>query len=123
VHGRQADPSSDVIGRFAVGAALNIQEVNGVITDYLDCDPLDLQGYGWRPFLHPDDRDAVAQMGQELHYRLAGTYDCRAQGRAGEPILHLRIRTLIVQAAGKPPASKGIIYLRALEPRRAILLP
>jgi PAS domain-containing protein len=123
VQGRRVGPSREVIGRFAVGAALNIQQVSGSIIEYLDCDPVELQGYGWRPFLHPDDRDEIAQMAEELHYSQAGAYECRAQARCGEPILHLRIRTLIVQAVGLPPAAKGVIDLRAVESRRTILLP
>jgi PAS domain-containing protein len=116
-------PSSSLIGTFACGASLAIQNIRGTIGDYLDCSPTDLQGYGWRSFLHPDDRQAIFQMAQDLQAGRAGKYDCRAQGRPGEPIVYLHLRTLIVQEQGQLKGAEGLIDLAHVEARRTIMLP
>ena len=59
----------------------------------------------------------------DLEMGRAGMYDLRAQSRCGDPILHLRIRTLMLQSSGKPPTVRGVLDLRHAESRRTIVLP
>jgi PAS domain-containing protein len=119
----QADRNSALIGTFDCGVSLAIEHINGTIAEYLDCEPGELQGYGWRPFLHPDDRTVIFEMAQALQAGRAGSYDCRAQARRGEPVLHLRVRTLVLQQQGYPSGAEGLIDLLDVESRRAIVLP
>jgi hypothetical protein len=123
VPGGSAAPVKSLIGTFVCGVSLAIQNITGSISEYLDCTPSDLEEYGWRPFLHPHDRDVIFRMAQELQIGRAGSYDCRAQARVGEPILHIRVRTLAVSENGLPCGAEGMIDLRHVESRRTIVLP
>jgi PAS domain-containing protein len=111
-----------LIGTFACGVSLQLERISGTIGEYLQCDPADLEGHGWQPFLHPDDRMVVFQLAQDLQAGRAGCYDCRAQARTGDPVLHLRVRTLVVQQHGDPTGAEGLIDLAHVEPRRAIVI-
>ena len=109
-----------LIGTFGCDPTLNITSVNGQIVDLLDCLPSELKGHGWRPFIPPDDVPVTQQMAHDLHAGLAGAYDIRAQARCGEPILYLRIRTLLVRSADALSV-RGVLDLRHTESRRKIV--
>jgi|KBSSwiS6_1023812.scaffolds.fasta_scaffold48501_1 PAS domain-containing protein len=113
-------PDSRLIGTFSCDPRLNITSVNGRIIDYLDCLPSELKGHGWRPFIPPADFPVTEQMVHHLNAGLAGAYDIRAQARCGEPILHLRIRTLLVRSADALTV-RGVLDLRHTESRRKIV--
>jgi hypothetical protein len=121
--GGAAVPDRAIIGTFDCSASLNITSVRGEITDRLDCLPSELQGYGWQPFVQPADIDVTRQMAMDLQTGRLGFYHLRAQARCGDPILHLRIRTLMLRSAGQLPVVRGVLDLVHSESRRTILLP
>jgi hypothetical protein len=123
LHGTRAAGAEPSIGRFAVDGSLNLQRVSGAITHYLGCEPADLLGFGWRPFLVRPDQPDLARMAGDVGVARAGRYDLVAQARVGDPILHLRLRTYLVRSAGAPPEAGGRIDLRHVELRRAIVIP
>ena len=111
-----------LIATFACAVSLQLEHITGTIGEYLDCEHSELQGHGWRPFLHPDDRMVTFQLAQDLQAGRAGCYALRAQARTGDPVLHLRVRTLVVQQHGDPTGAEGLIDLAHVEPRRAIVV-
>jgi hypothetical protein len=97
--------------------------VQGEILERLDCVPAELEGYGWQPFVRPADLDVTRQMAHDLQTGRGGLYDIRAQARCGDPILYLRIRTLLIASSGPAPAVRGVLDLRHAESRRSIMTP
>jgi hypothetical protein len=125
-HGRwggAAVPDPSVIGTFECNAALNITAVHGEISERLDCLPSELQGYGWEPFIPPADFGITRQMAMDLQSGQAGFYTIRAQAKCGDPVLHLRIRTLMLRSAGQVTLVHGVLDLLHAESRRTIVLP
>ena len=97
--------------------------MKGEISERLDCLPSELEGYGWQPFLPPADLDVTRQMAIDLQMGRAGFYHLRAQARCGDPVLHLRIRTFMIRAAGQLPLVHGVLDLVHEESRRTLVLP
>ena len=118
-----ATADSTLIGTFSCNASLNIVSVRGEITERLDCLPSELKGYGWQPFVQSTDLDVTARMAGELQAGRVGQYDLRAQARTGEPILYIRIRTLIARSKAGDPTVHGALDLLHTESRRTIALP
>jgi hypothetical protein len=116
-----AAADSTVIGTFSCNASLNIVSVRGEITDRLDCLPSELKGYGWQPFVQRADLGVTARMAGELQAGRVGQYDLRAQARTGEPILYIRIRTLIARSMAGDLTVHGALDLLHTESRRTIV--
>jgi hypothetical protein len=94
--------------------------VKGEILDRLDCLPSELQGHGWQPFVAPADYEVTRRMAQALQMGRAGTYDVRAQSRIGDPILYIRVRTLVLLSGSDRPGIYGALDLLHSESRRTI---
>lgn len=118
--GAAAERESKLIGTFACDPTLNIIAVTGEITDYLDCLPAELKGYGWHPFITPADFAVTERMARDLFAGQVGSYPIRAQARLGEPILHLDIRTLLVRS-NHLITVRGVLDLKHTESRRKIV--
>jgi hypothetical protein len=81
---------------------------------------VELQGHGWQPFVARDDYDVTRLMVKDLQAGKAGSYEIRAQARCGEPILYLRVRTLLARSGVHAPAIFGALDLLHTETRRTI---
>jgi hypothetical protein len=110
-----------LVGSFGSDPFLNIRYVKGDIVERLDCLPVDLQGHGWQPFVSRHDYDVTRRMVHDLQAGKTGSYEIRAQARCAEPILYVRIRTLLVRSGVQPPAIFGALDLLHAEPRRSIM--
>jgi len=112
-----------LIGSFGSDPFLNIRYVRGEIVERLDCLPVELQGHGWQPFVARESYDVTRVMVQDLLAGQPGRYDIRAQARCGEPVLYVRIRTLVARSSGHAPGVFGALDLLHADSRRTIILP
>ena len=105
---------------FSGDASLQIDTIRGDLTARLQCEPYELLEYGWHPFVHPDDWNAIEHMGRDLSAGLGSAYDLRAVSLSGER-LYLVVRTFLVYESARDdgPVLNGVIDLLHWEsPRR-----
>lgn len=108
------------IATFSGDASLQIDRLDGTLTDRLQCEPNELLEYGWHPFVHPDDWDAIEHLGRDLGAGIGSSYELRALSLSGER-LFIVVRTLLLLGSDRQygPMLNGVIDLVHWEsPRR-----